>query len=66
MMARFSALPRCRTLDLKEFFELYPGLIGWVVLDLGMAAAQLAKIGYVTNSMILVRRRSLAHQRPQP
>lgn len=43
-----------RSFDLKEFFELYPGLIGWIVLDLGMAASQLAKIGYITNSMVLV------------
>jgi hypothetical protein len=44
-----------RSFDLKEFFELYPGLIGWVVLDLGMAASQLSQIGYITNSMALVR-----------
>mmetsp|Transcript_43519 Transcript_43519/g.111278 ORF Transcript_43519/g.111278 Transcript_43519/m.111278 type:complete len:423 (-) Transcript_43519:208-1476(-) len=46
--------PRIGSFDLKEFFELYPGLIGWIVLDLGMAASQLAKIGYITNSMVLV------------
>eukprot|EP00951_Prasinocladus_malaysianus_P017302 scaffold136186_cov42-Prasinocladus_malaysianus.AAC.1 len=45
--------PRIGPIDLKEFFELYPGLIGWVVLDLGMAASQLERIGYVTNSMVL-------------
>lgn len=28
------------TFDWKEFCELYPGLIGWVVLDLGCAAKQ--------------------------
>ncbi len=32
--------PRLGRLDLKEFCELYPGLIGWVVLDLAMAAKQ--------------------------
>jgi len=46
--------PRIGSLDLKEFFELYPGLIGWVVLDLCMAASQLQELGHITNSMILV------------
>jgi len=46
--------PRVWGLDLKEFFELYPGLIGWVVLDLCMAASQLSRIGYITNGMALV------------
>ena len=35
-------------LDLKEFCELRPGLIGWVVLNLGMAAKQLELHGKVT------------------
>lgn len=26
--------------DLKEFCELYPGLIGWLAIDLGMAHRQ--------------------------
>ena len=26
--------------DLKEFCELYPGLIGWLAIDLGMAHKQ--------------------------
>ena len=34
-------------LDLKEFCELRPGLIGWVVLNLGMAAKQLQLHGEV-------------------
>lgn len=32
--------PRIGSIDLKEFCELYPGLIGWVLLDLGMAHKQ--------------------------
>jgi len=46
--------PRVGSLDLKEFCELYPGLIGWVVLNLGMAHKQLQLTGAVSPSMILV------------
>ena len=40
--------------DLKFFCELRPGLIGWVVLNLGMAAHQLETMGRVTPEMVLV------------
>ncbi|GLC33514.1 hypothetical protein PLESTB_000083300 [Pleodorina starrii] len=40
--------------DLKEFCELYPGLIGWALLNLGMAHKQLTTHGSVSNSMLLV------------
>ncbi|GMH35464.1 hypothetical protein BSKO_03332 [Bryopsis sp. KO-2023] len=46
--------PRIGRFDLKEFCELYPGLIGWVVLNLGMAHQQWLDLGRVTNSMVLV------------
>lgn len=46
--------PRIFSLDLKEFCELYPGLIGWVVLNLGMAHKQYTMTGTVSSSMILV------------
>ena len=32
--------PRLGSFDLKEFCELYPGLIGWLVIDLAMACKQ--------------------------
>lgn len=32
--------PRIGSFDLKEFCELYPGLIGWLVIDLGMLQKQ--------------------------
>lgn len=32
--------PRIGSFDLKEFCELYPGLIGWLVIDLCMAYKQ--------------------------
>ena len=39
--------PRLGALDCKHWLELYPGLIGWLVLDLGMAAQQLQSLGRV-------------------
>ncbi len=32
--------PRIGSFDLKEFCELYPGLIGWLVVGLGMLQKQ--------------------------
>lgn len=40
--------------DLKEFCELYPGLIAWVLINLACAAQQLQATGRITNSMLLV------------
>jgi len=47
-------------LDLENFFDFKlfhngrPGIIAWTLIDLSFAAAQYNKIGYVTNSMILL------------
>lgn len=41
-------------LDLKEFCELRPGLIGWLVINLSMAAAQHRAQGAVSGSMVCV------------
>lgn len=46
--------PRIGDFDLKEFCELYPGLIGWVLIDVGMAHKQYIQLGYVTPAMLLV------------
>lgn len=46
--------PRVKSFDLKHFFELYPGMIGWLVIDLGMLQEQYKQLGYVTSSMWLV------------
>lgn len=46
--------PRIGSWDLKEFCELYPGMIGWAVVNLAMAHKQYKDLGYVTNSMVLV------------
>ena len=40
--------------DLKVFCELTPGLIGWLLLDLGFAAKEYAKFGAVSPAMALV------------
>jgi hypothetical protein len=46
--------PRCREFDWKLFCEGRPGLIGWVVLDLSLAAKQYQLHGVVTTPMLLV------------
>lgn len=46
--------PRIGQLDLKEFCELYPGLIGWAVINLAMAYKQHEMWGHVSASMVLV------------
>lgn len=52
--------PRIGTLDLKEFCELRPGLIGWAVINLGMAFKQYQKrklvtgVGSISISMFLI------------
>ncbi|KAL3810800.1 hypothetical protein ACHAXA_006830 [Cyclostephanos tholiformis] len=42
------------TFDWKEFCELRPGLIGWMVLNMAMLMRQRERLGYVTGSMMLV------------
>jgi hypothetical protein len=41
--------PRPGGIDLKEFCELYPGLMGWMVLNLAFAHKQLATTGQVRH-----------------
>ncbi|KAF9350050.1 erg24, C-14 sterol reductase [Mortierella sp. AD094] len=43
------------TFDIKYFIELRPGLIGWIMLNFGMACKQYHDLGRITNSMILVQ-----------
>lgn len=49
-----AAARRTGAFDWKEFCELYPGLIGWAIMNLGMAHKQYVTLGRVTNSMVLV------------
>jgi protein-S-isoprenylcysteine O-methyltransferase Ste14 len=46
--------PRIGWFDLKLFFEARPGLIGWIAIDLSLAAKQHELLGAVTTPMILV------------
>ena len=46
--------PRIGMLDLKVACELRPGLIGWMLLNLGMAFKQYERDGSVSGSMIAV------------
>eukprot|EP00667_Euglena_gracilis_P010913 EG_transcript_11118 len=46
--------PRIGSFDVKEFCELRPGLIGWMVLNAGMLLAQYDRTGHVSASMWLV------------
>merc|ERR1712032_228568 len=40
--------------DWKEFCELRPGLIGWVVINMSCAYMQHETLGYVSGSMVLI------------
>lgn len=46
--------PRWGSFDWKEFCELRPGLIGWLLLNIAMLSKQYERLGYVTGSMIFV------------
>lgn len=46
--------PPIGSLDLKEFCELRPSLIGWAALNLGMAVKQYQKHDSVSMSMLLI------------
>ncbi|GAA6023015.1 hypothetical protein JCM11491_000357 [Sporobolomyces phaffii] len=45
--------PRIGSFDIKAFNEMRPGLILWVIIDLGMIAWQYERIGRITDSIIL-------------
>ncbi|KAJ5246162.1 Delta(14)-sterol reductase [Penicillium chermesinum] len=42
-----------RTLDIKVFMEMRPGLLGWIILNLSNVAHQYRTYGYVTDSIVL-------------
>jgi protein-S-isoprenylcysteine O-methyltransferase Ste14 len=46
--------PRVGSFDIKLFCEARPGLIGWVAIDLSLAAKQYEKLGTITAAMILI------------
>lgn len=46
--------PRIGQFDIKTFNELRPGLVLWALIDVSCACYQYTKLGYVTDSMMLV------------
>ncbi len=47
-------LPFFGEIDIKEFLEIRPGLLGWVILDCAFIAKQYRLYGYVTDSIIFI------------
>ncbi len=47
-------IPFFGPLDIKSFFELRPGMLGWVLLDLAFVAHQYKVHGYITDSILLI------------
>jgi delta14-sterol reductase len=47
-------IPLFGEIDIKEFMELRPGMLGWVILDLTFIARQFRTYGYVTDSILLI------------
>lgn len=43
-----------RTLDIKVFCEMRPGLLGWILLNLSNMARQYRAYGYITDSMVVI------------
>lgn len=43
-----------RTIDIKVWCEMRPGLLGWLILNLSNVARQYRTYGYITDSIILV------------
>ena len=43
-----------KNFDLKYFFELRPGLVGWALINVGCLVKQYQLRGHVTGAMILV------------
>lgn len=46
--------PRIGSFDWKEFCELRPGLIGWLLLNISCLQKQLDHLGHVSGSMVLL------------
>ncbi|KKK27187.1 delta(14)-sterol reductase [Aspergillus rambellii] len=42
-----------RTIDIKVWCELRPGLLGWIILNLSNMAHQYKTYGYITDSIVL-------------
>ncbi|KAF4981661.1 hypothetical protein FDECE_17647 [Fusarium decemcellulare] len=47
-------IPWIGEVDLKEFLELRPGLLGWIIVNCNWCAQQYRNYGYVTDSAICI------------
>ncbi|PYH99086.1 ERG4/ERG24 ergosterol biosynthesis protein [Aspergillus ellipticus CBS 707.79] len=47
-------LPLFGEVDIKTWCEVYPGLTGWILLDLAFIAKQYRDFGYVSDSIIFI------------
>ena len=46
-------IPLIGEIDIKEFCELRPGMLGWILLDFTFVARQYKTYGFVTDSIVL-------------
>jgi Delta14-sterol reductase len=47
-------LPIIGEIDIKEFMELRPGMLGWIILNCAFVAKQYRTFGYVTDSIVFI------------
>ena len=47
-------VPLIGEIDIKEFCELRPGMLGWIILNCANCAKQYRTYGYVTNSIVIL------------
>ena len=47
-------LPLIGEIDIKEFMELRPGLLGWIVMNCAFVAKQYRLHGYITDSIVFI------------
>ncbi|KAF4983087.1 hypothetical protein FZEAL_1416 [Fusarium zealandicum] len=47
-------IPLIGEVDIKEFFEIRPGLLGYIILNCSWCAQQYRNFGYVTDSSIFI------------
>jgi protein-S-isoprenylcysteine O-methyltransferase Ste14 len=47
-------LPFIGEIDLKEWLELRPGMLGWIIMNFAWCAKQYRNFGYVTDSIVFI------------
>jgi delta14-sterol reductase len=47
-------LPLIGEIDLKEWLELRPGMLGWIIMNCAWCAKQYRTFGYVTDSIVCI------------